>query len=161
MSTLSIPAHGKRPLKRSLLWTVLVFLLTGFHHYYGGIVYHTPWRQHVVLGGGMALLISVALFYLYRYRQQKIFLTLYLLLVFIMFGLGIAVFEGGYNHLVKIILYFGGLHLHTWRMLFPAPAYEVPGNFIFELTGVLQFFAGAMLFYFLKQVYNLYFKGKV
>ena len=54
----------------------------------------------------------------------------------------IGLFEGGYNHLVKNVLFFGGASGATFERLFPPPAYEVPDNIWFEVTGILQFFVG-------------------
>lgn len=54
----------------------------------------------------------------------------------------IGIFEGGYNHLVKNVLFFGGVPPATFEQLFPPPVYEVPGDPWFEVTGVLQFALG-------------------
>lgn len=51
----------------------------------------------------------------------------------------IGVFEGGYNHVLKNVFYFAGLSPDTIERLFPPPRYEVPKDWLFELTGVLQF----------------------
>jgi len=39
-------------------------------------------------------------------------------------------------------LYFGGTSPETMRRLFPPPAYELPNDVFFEVTGVLQLFLG-------------------
>lgn len=56
----------------------------------------------------------------------------------------IGVFEGGYNHLLKNALYFGGLSRDAFARLFPAPTYAPPSDWLFELTGVLQFPLGVL-----------------
>lgn len=52
--------------------------------------------------------------------------------------LAIGVFEGLYNHVIKNLLFFGGLPLDLHHRLFPPPTYEVPNDVIFEVTGILQ-----------------------
>src|SRR5262249_61137272 len=61
---------------------------------------------------------------------------------------GIGLFEGGYNHLVKNVLFFGGASRATLDQLFPPPAYEMPNDLWFEVTGVLQFFVGLCAAYY-------------
>ncbi len=61
----------------------------------------------------------------------------------------IGFFEGGYNHLVKNILFFGGAHQATLHQLFPGPEYEMPNDLWFEVTGILQFFIGLWAAYYL------------
>ena len=51
----------------------------------------------------------------------------------------VGMFEGGYNHMIKNALYFGGIPSRAFRALFPQPPYEVPNDVFFELTGVAQF----------------------
>jgi hypothetical protein len=143
-------------LNKSLGWTAALFALTAFHHYYGSLVYVTPWRAHVALVGGITLGICIWLIWLYRRYHSKLWLNSYLLIALIVFGLLIGLFEGFYNHTIKDILYFSGLDLIKWRSLFPAPAYELPDNLIFESTGVLQFAVGLVQIYFLYKVYKTY-----
>jgi len=143
-------------LNKSLIWTTAVFALTGFHHYYGSLVYGTPWRAHIVLIGGATLLLCIFLVWIYRRYRKKLWLNSYLVIASIMFGLIIGLFEGFYNHTIKDILYFSGLNVATWRSLFPPPAYEVPDNILFETTGILQLLIGLVQLYFLHRVYKTY-----
>jgi hypothetical protein len=66
----------------------------------------------------------------------------------------IGVFEGGYNHLAKDVLYFAGVPRSTFDRLFPAPAYERPDDLWFEVTGVLQFFLGLCAAYYLLRLWR-------
>ncbi len=50
----------------------------------------------------------------------------------------IGLYEGVYNHLFKNLLFFAGVNGQTMASLFPPPMYEMPNDFLFELTGVLQ-----------------------
>ena len=148
------------PLYGSLGWATGVFALTAFHHYYGSVVYGTPWRTHVVFIGGIILLFCFILSWLYRHYQKKLLLYSYLLIALVMFGFLIGLFEGFYNHTVKDLLYFSGMPINRWRSLFPAPTYELPDNIVFESTGILQFPAGVALLYSLYKVFNHYKKVK-
>ncbi|MBS1688866.1 MAG: hypothetical protein JSS96_09095 [Bacteroidetes bacterium] len=141
-------------LKQSVISNSIVYLLTSFHHYYGAIVYNTPWRKDVIPNGGAVMLIAIICLLLYRYLNKKAFLLIYILLSFLVFSLGIGIFEGAYNHLLKDLLYFSGMKLDTWRMLYPAPAYEVPSNLVFESTGIAQFFVALIQIYYLRKVYR-------
>lgn len=158
MQTPSINKNAGRLLMISFVSTALVFLLTAFHHYYGAIAYQTPWRKQVVLQGGLVLLVCFLFSYLFKRYERKIFLSFYLTLSFTVFGLAIGIIEGAYNHLTKDILYFSGLNLNTWRMLFPSPAYEIPNDFIFESTGILQFFFALIQIRYLWKVYKANYK---
>jgi len=124
----------------------LVYALTIVHHVYGAIVFDTPWRYHAaylgVAGIGATLLLTwgstrggpSAL-----KRAAKALLAALTLILAV--GL-IGVFEGAYNHAIKLLLFFGGAAPATMRRLFPPPTYEMPSDVLFEATGVLQFVAG-------------------
>jgi hypothetical protein len=45
---------------------------------------------------------------------------------------------------LKDALYFGGSSPETMRRLFPPPAYELPNDVFFEVTGVLQLLLGSV-----------------
>ncbi|HTI93121.1 MAG TPA: hypothetical protein VL727_21125 [Puia sp.] len=148
-------------LRYSVIATSVVYIITTFHHLYGATVYNTPWRRDVGINGGIVLLVCVVFVYLYKAYRKRVYLLLYLIINFIVFGLGIGIFEGLYNHILKNILFFGGLSLSKWRRLFPAPAYEIPDNFLFEGTGVLQFFAALVLMSYLLRLYRSFIKNKI
>src|SRR5215813_352913 len=50
--------------------------------------------------------------------------------------IGIGLFEGGYNHVLKDLLYFSGASDTLMTRLFPPPTYEMPGDAFFEITGI-------------------------
>ena len=61
----------------------------------------------------------------------------------------IGIYEGGYNHLVKDVLFFSGVPAEFLDRMYPS-VYELPNDFFFEFTGVAQFFSGiacAILFF--------------
>ena len=70
--------------------------------------------------------------------KKTIVFWIYWLIVFAASVLLIGSYEGIYNHLIKNLLFFSGLDSKTLVMLFPPPTYEMPNNFFFEFTGVLQ-----------------------
>lgn len=123
----------------------LVYALTIIHHVYGAIVFETPWRHHAAflgLGGTAATLllmwaaIRLAAPFL---RQAAIVLLISVTLVLAVALIGL--FEGGYNHGLKLVLFFGGAARDTMTRLFPPPRYVMPSDAFFEATGVLQFLA--------------------
>jgi hypothetical protein len=60
----------------------------------------------------------------------------------------------GYNHLVKNVLYFGGASSRHARSTLSAPAYEMPNDLWFEVTGILQFFVGLYAGYCLVRLWR-------
>jgi hypothetical protein len=134
-----------RLVRKVSLSASLVYVLTIIHHVYGAIAFDTPWRHHAAFlgfGGIAATLLLTWGATSWRtpvLRQLATFLMLALTLIL---GVGlIGVFEGGYNHAVKLLLFFGGAAPETMHRLFPPPTYEMPSDVFFEVTGVLQFLA--------------------
>src|SRR5262249_21855224 len=121
-----------------------VLLLTTIHHVYGAAIYNTPWRNHVAfISLPAAFFIAVALFASSKYPNTtfgRVELWSAITAIVVIPFRAIGLFEGGYNHVVKNALYFCGAPFNLMRRLFPAPAYELPDDLFFELTGVLQFF---------------------
>lgn len=120
-----------------------VMALTAAHHAYGAARFDTPWRLHVVhlsVWTIAAMTVGVAIHLRVRARTAR---RAVMLVVCMLILLGpvvwIGFFEGGYNHVLKNVLYFAGLSHHTFQRLFPPPRYEAPSDWLFELTGVLQF----------------------
>ena len=123
----------------------LVYVLTIIHHVYGAIAFDTPWRHHAAvlgLGGiGATLLFGLgATRWLAPVLRQVSTVLLLALTLVLAVGL-IGVFEGGYNHAGKLLLFFGGAGPETMSRLFPPPTYEMPSDVFFEGTGVKQFLA--------------------
>lgn len=126
-----------------------VLLITAVHHMYGAAVYNTPWRNHVVMPAAITAMAIIATLYLYYKRpysfggQSALWLGSAITLI-VPFGL-FGMFEGGYNHVFKNIVYFSGASASLLQKLFPPPTYELPNNLFFELTGILTFFAALPL----------------
>lgn len=118
-----------------------VLALTTIHHIYGAIIYDTPWRFHIAIVAPVLALAIVRALYLGGSRQGtpsgKLW-TMVAAALILIFPVGlIGLVEGGYNHLVKNLAYFAAGEPMA-RALFPAPAYEMPGDFLFEATGIAQ-----------------------
>ena len=139
----------RKLLNFSFASTTLVFILTSFHHYYGAVVFDTPWRTHIILYGGTVLLVCFLFMFLYTLTRKKVYRMIYAGLGFLFFGLAIGLFEGFYNHLVKNIFFFSGMDYELWRRFFPAPTYELPNDILFEVSGILQFFIACVQVYYL------------
>ncbi len=120
-----------------------VMIATLLHHFYGAILYATPWRHHLAL---IALPVLATLIVSYgvherrgRTRVGRASMYVFVVLTAVFSVALIGLFEGGYNHLVKNVLYFGGASPAVLGRLFPAPRYEMPDDVVFEATGILQF----------------------
>jgi len=115
-----------------------VLLLTSIHHAYGAVIYHTLWRMHVAI---VALPLAALLIFLLR-SENRAWLRVAAILILLVPVIAIGMFEGGYNHVVKNVLYFAA-GPDVARSVFSGSAYEMPDDAFFEITGILQFFLGA------------------
>ncbi len=117
--------------------------LTTIHHVYGGLVYGTPWRLH---GSAVAIAIGAALIVLsilYNGTHRKVFGYVLGAAVLLMPVLGTGLFEGGYNHLLKNVLFAVGAPRDLMLRMFPPPTYELPNDAFFEVTGIAQIIPAA------------------
>jgi hypothetical protein len=135
-------------------WSALtVLLLTTVHHVYGAYVYDTPWRLHVAFVSGLtAAAIIGSLLVLRRHTDDVVGRIAFWTFVGVTCVLPVAaigLFEGGYNHVLKDALYFAGGSTSLMTRMFPPPAYEMPNNAFFEITGVMQVFPASVTGWFL------------
>jgi hypothetical protein len=121
-------------------------VLTSIHHAYGAAIYVAPFRRHVVFVFVPIGLIVIGLLYLgwiLRGRNLgRLAIGLAVLVIMLLLAGVIGIFEGGYNHLLKNILHFSNVSRELMARLYPAPTYELPNNWFFELTGMLQLLLG-------------------
>ena len=124
-------------------YSIALMALTTIHHIYGSVIYNTPWRLHVLFISIPVMVLTLIL----QWRLVKNGSTrsglLFWLFIFLTLlpSMGmIGVVEGLYNHVLKNLLFFGGLNTAGLQRLFPAPTYEMPNDFLFEATGILQGF---------------------
>ena len=121
--------------------TLAVLALTAVHHLYGAWRFDTPWRAHVAHIAAMcAVLVAVAAYLSNRRKTlwRRIGMSLLLFVSVAVGALWLGAFEGTYNHVLKDALYASGIGADRWRALYPSTLYEPPGDWIFELTGILQ-----------------------
>jgi hypothetical protein len=134
-------------IQRSMPWleacAISELALTAVHHLYGGVIYASPFRFWIfAMGLGGAVIIIVLLIVARRHQGEfwgraarVLELVFTLLFPTLIFG----IIEGGYNHVVKNVVYFTS-DATMYGTLFPAAGgYEVPGDWFFEITGILQF----------------------
>jgi hypothetical protein len=145
-----------RILKQSL-WSIAVLILTTVHHLYGAVIYQTPWRGHVAHPAALTIiLIAVALFIFSRRPNSFFGRTAFWIAVSVIVVIPIGFFglyEGGYNHVLKDVLYFSRTSQSAMDRLFPQPLYEMPDDVFFEITGILTFFVAIPAAY---SVYRLF-----
>lgn len=135
-----------------------IMILTLIHHAYGALIYEDPFRLHVMYGA-----IPVILIQLLAYRKvqgtssaliRQLAFAAFMLISVVISVCAIGLYEGGYNHLLKNLLYFGGATQATLDLLFPPAVYEMPGNYFFEVTGIFQFVFGMYGIYCLIQYWK-------
>lgn len=131
-----------------------VLALTSVHHVYGAFRYQTPFRLHVVLiaAAVAGLIVAAERLFLRRQSLPRLLALASGTLIFPVAGIGI--FEGSYNHVAKNALYFAGVSRDHMLRLFPPPKYELPNDFWFELSGVLQVVPAAMAAYSFSLLYR-------
>jgi hypothetical protein len=152
--------EASQPLMSRVAWFGLaVLLLTTVHHVYGAYVYDTPWRLHVGFISGSAAAVMLAALAVTRRGKDDVSSEI-AFWVFVVVTLAIPVLligliEGGYNHVLKVALYFGGASSSVLDRLFPPPTYERPDNLFFEITGVMQFVPGILTGWFLYRLLHV------
>ncbi len=131
------------PVREAGLGSIGVLVLTSIHHSYGAYVYQTPWRHHVTVIAIPVIVILVGALTIVRSSthsmRRGIATWIFTLVVIVIPIAWIGLFEGGYNHVLKNLLYFGGVSAERLRALFPPPTYEMPSSVFFEVTGIAQF----------------------
>src|SRR5262249_34861805 len=138
--------------QRVLMSSLGVFVVTSIHHAYGAYIYNTPWRLHAVAASAVTVILMAGLLKVFRSSPGTLlgksagicFLALGIIVIFLGFG----IFEGGYNHVVKDVLYFS-ISPELTRRLYPPYVYELPNDFLFEVTGILQIVPGVATGYYL------------
>jgi hypothetical protein len=116
--------------------------LTSVHHAYGAIRYGTPERYHAVVIAVAAVAIMAAGLLAHRWTPGRVtgrvgwwvfWLTTAAVPVLLFGGV-----EGLYNHGVKLVAFHAGVPEATLLRMYPYDIVELPNDFIFEATGVLQ-----------------------
>src|SRR6478735_6883000 len=122
-------------------YSVALMIVTSIHHIYGAVVYHTPWRLHVLMLSIPVIILTLVLYRKLRNEEPHLrsfsYWTFFILTLIPSAGL-IGIYEGLYNHILKNLLFFGGANDDLIKHLFPQPTYEMPNNVFFEITGIVQ-----------------------
>lgn len=131
------------PFTKAALAASSVLILTSVHHLYGAWRFDTPWRAHVALIAAIAAIVLGAfLLASRRYRGRPVgrwSLTAFVVLTSLICVAWLGLYEGGYNHAVKDLMFWAGLPAER---LLPPGTYEPPTDFFFEASGILQVPAG-------------------
>ena len=148
--------HSKKLIVLAIISGLIAGLISSAHHWYGAIAYNTSWRANVTYWIAGSVLIVYSLLYVYWKNVDniagKIALWLFLLSA-VIFQTGFIIFECVYSHVLKNIFFFGGMPQSILKILYPSPAYHLPDNLFFELTGLLQL-VGFVAVWFAYQVFK-------
>jgi len=141
---------------KTLLASAAILVLTVFHHFYAAAIFDTPWRRHVAIVVMPVLLAMIVLYALCRWRPSGLVgnasLWLLILVVALVPVAWLGFYHGGYTHLVKLILVFVRVPQATFERL--CPVCEVPGDLIYEVTGVMEFLLSIVAAYYLVNLWR-------
>ncbi len=130
--------NGDRNLALS---TIALVLFTSIHHIYGGALYNTSWRIIMPLFFFLPILALTLYLQYQSIRKSSTLLLAAFTVLAVMWIVGVGFYEGGYNHLLKNALYFGGASEEVITKMFPpefggTKLYEKPNDFLFESSGI-------------------------
>ena len=133
--------HSRKLIFAAVISAFIAGIVSSGHHWYGAIVYETPWRVEVsywILG--IMLIIYSSLFFCWKFSDRKAgkFALWVFFLGAVVFQTGFTLFECVYSHVLKNMLYFAGASQSILEELYPLPTYHLPDNLFFEFTGLLQ-----------------------
>lgn len=136
-------------LRAVVVLSIAQAVLTTLHHVYGALLFDTPQRLHM-LAAAPPYVLAVAIAYRGAIRPvarrgrafgSAIVASSWLLPLGV-----IGVFEGGYNHLLKNVLFFAGIDRARFEALYPGGLlYEAPSDLWFEASGIAQFVVALFL----------------
>jgi hypothetical protein len=133
--------QARKKVARAAVGTAVAGLVSTTHHWYGAYVYDTPWRAVVSLWIPCFVLLVVVALYIYWTKPGSKAGSIAFWVFFlsaVVFQVGFTIFECVYSHVLKDVLYFAGAPQEMLLRLFPPPAYHLPDDFLFELSGLLQ-----------------------
>jgi hypothetical protein len=142
VTELSLHLSRRNAAYRANAAALALLALTAVHHVYGAVAFGTPWRLHVlaiVVPAAIAIFLALRASTAMDGHSAGRLWTVFAALVIFGVPVGvIGIYEGGYNHLLKNLVYFLGGETRALA-LFPPPTYEMPKDLFFEATGVAQF----------------------
>ncbi len=149
--------NEKKTLHRSGMWMVLTYLLTTVHHVYSSTLYAPDgsitgvfagaWRAHGFLVFLVPVVVGLAALAVYAHSRRKGWLHLYGAINSVVFIGLIGIWEGGWNHLAKLVFFALGAERFfsygpAWLLQFPTV--QPPTDLFFEATGVLTLCFGLL-----------------
>jgi hypothetical protein len=66
----------------------------------------------------------------------------------------IGFFDGGYTHVAKLVIFFGGASRATFERLCPPNLCGVPDDLLYEVTGIAQFLLALYAAYYLVRLWR-------
>lgn len=138
--------------------SISIMFLTLIHHAYGAFIYEDPFRLHVAYAAIPVILILLLTFRIVQGKSSAL-IRQFAFAVFMLASVSmtisvIGLYEGGYNHLLKNLLFFGGTSQATLDLLYPPAVYEMPSSYFFEVTGIFQSVFGIYAIYCLIQFWK-------
>lgn len=125
-----------------LTLTTALAITTFIHHVYGGIKYYTPKVNRLKIAGLIVITYGVTLA-LHTASQHTHWVSyVYNGLILVWWVGGFGIFEGGYNHLLKVALWAARVKPAKLQKLFPPDEYVLPNDIIFEGSGIVTFVIG-------------------
>lgn len=147
------PSTTSRSAKLLLASVAAESVITAMHHLHGAHIYDDPSLLHVALVAIGYLTAAAVLTGIFLWRPYRTALALLGLVVFIIYVGVFGLFGGGYEHLLKDLLFLGGASEPTLVRLFGwTHDFVLPNDVVFESTGVLMLVAGGSSAYWLARL---------
>ena len=143
-------SKSKKLIVFAVVGGIIAGIISSVHHWYGAIVYETPWRAGVAYWIMGSVLVVYSLLFIYWKNLDNVVGRISIWLFFfsaVVFQAGFVTFECVYSHVLKNILFFAGTPDFLLYKLYPSPAYHLPDNVFFEITGNLQLVGFAAVWY--------------
>lgn len=140
-------AKTTRLIRMTGIALVAEYAITTVHHVYGGVIYRSRERLFVAPIAVIPLLITLGFLYLYKRTRSGVALTLFSSITTLFWVITIGLFEGGYNHTFKDLLFLAkGPSTTTYKLYRPFLFFEYiypPNDIFIETTGVLTLVAAS------------------
>ena len=150
--TSSTPIETSRALRRLLLWAAFESLLVALHALYAGSHYKNPGVYHVIVVAlfwfGLAATLS------HQYSKHPGAVRRWLLFLFVAVPyIGIfGIVHGAVGHGLKLIFYHAGASPEQLATHFDFGDFVVPGDALFEVTGLGTFVVALFVGYALHRL---------
>ncbi|MEO9484780.1 MAG: hypothetical protein ABJG47_15075 [Ekhidna sp.] len=133
----------KKSQKNVAVTILCVYLMTSIHHVYGALLYETPWRYHIAYQGFTWLILSYLILVVSVRWERQFIKWIFVVFAGFFFVGAIGLYEGLYNHVLKNVLYYLNFDSDLLVAMYPPPKYELPNDFLFEVSGILTLVVSA------------------